>query len=443
MALTDGGGSGGGDGATGGGDPGGTGAAAAAAVLRPRVAAAREWLRAGFFWALGVALLACLALAAWRLSRATLAVISPFVVAVVLALLLDPVADRLERRGLSRGGAVGAVFGAFVLLLGGIGALLVPALVGQASRLAENGPQYVQNLRAFVDEWLAGHRRIGTFTLPENFNALFAQFSERASVLVRQSAGGATAFLVGSITTALQTVVALIVTFYLLLDIDRLRARLFYLLPERARGPAGQLASDIGGVFSDYLRGLLIVCALYGLTATLLLYGLGFVHGEMRGYALLVGAFAGLLYAVPYVGALATAVVTFLVAFAAGGVGFGGITVGLVLLLNQVFDNVVTPRVVGGGVGLHPVAAVFALVLGGELFGLWGLLLSVPIAASVQVVLFRLFPKLTTPTPRPFLRAQGIRPGDDESAKILEGDEAGSEGPAAAAPPPAAAGPAA
>jgi hypothetical protein len=66
-----------------------------------------------------------------------------------------------------------------------------------------------------------------------------------------------------------------------------------------------------------------------------------------------------LLYAVPYVGALVTALITFLVGFAAGGAAFGGIAAGSVVVLNQVFDNVVTPRVVGGGVGLHPVAAVF------------------------------------------------------------------------------------
>lgn len=364
-----------------------------------------------------------LAAVVWRLSAATLAVITPFVIATVLALLLDPVTDRLERRGLSRGVAVALVFGTFVLLFVGAGALIVPKLIEQAGLLADNGPQYVDRFRGYVDDFLAGHRRVGGYTLPENFNALFAQLSGRASALVRDSAGIVTGALVGSITTLLQTVVTLIVTFYLLLDIDRLRARLFYLVPERARGLMGQLAQDIGGVFSDYLRGLLIVCTLYGATTVVLLYGLALIRPALASYALLVGALAGVLYAVPYVGALATALITFLVAFAAGGAGFGGIAVGSVVLLNQVFDNVITPRVVGGGVGLHPVAAVFALVLGGELFGLWGLLLSVPIAGSVQVILFRLFPKLTTPTPRPFLRAQGIRSDEAESAKILQGEE--------------------
>lgn len=393
--------------------------------LRPRRAARVEWFRAGFFGALGVAVLALVALVVWRLGTATLSVLSPFVVGTVLALLLDPLADRLQARGLSRTGAVALVFGLFLLLVGGIAALAIPALIGQASQLAELGPQYVQRAREFVNTWLTEHRRIGTVQLPPNAEALFTQFSDRAALVVRNSAGQVTRFLLGSITTVLDTVVTLIVAFYLLADIDRLRARLFYLLPERARKLSGQFASDIGGVFSDYLRGLLIVCALYGGAMILLLYGLSLFHHGVARYALLVGAAAGLLYAVPYIGALATSLVTFLVAFAAGGAGFGGIAVGATLLLNQIFDNVITPRVVGGGVGLHPVASLFALTLGGALFGLWGLLLSVPVAASVQVVLFRLFPKLATPTPPAFLRAQGIRPGtgDDEAPAVLKGED--------------------
>jgi predicted PurR-regulated permease PerM len=390
--------------------------------LPPRRAARRDWLRAGFWAALGAGLLAVTAFSAWWLLSAAMAVAGPFVIAAVLALLLDPLADRLERRGLSRGAAAGVVFGGFLLLFLGLGALIVPRLIDQANQLAKNGPEYIERVRTVTDEYLATHRRIGTLPLPESFDTLSAELSRRASLVVRRSTGTITGVLLGSIAAVLQTVVTLIVTFYLLLDIDRLRARLFYLVPEKARGPMGLFAEDIGGVFSDYLRGLLIVCSLYGASAVVVLYGLSLVHHGMARYALLVGVVAGLLYAVPYVGALVTALVTFLVGFAAGGAGFGGIAAGVIVALNQVFDNVVTPRVVGGGVGLHPVAAVFALTLGGQLFGLWGLLLSVPVAASVQVILFRLFPKLTTPTPRAFLRVQGVREGEAESAEILEGD---------------------
>lgn len=382
-------------------------------------------MRIGFFFAVGVAALVAVAFLVRRLGEAALAVITPFVIGTALALLLDPLVNKMTRRGLGRGLASGIVFLVFLAFLVGIGWLTIPRLIEQAQQLAENGPEYVGKVQTFTKKFLESHHTIGGVTLPESVSALSQQLSERTSMIVRSSAGRIGGFLLGSVGTLLEIVVALIVAFYMLLDLDRLRARLFYLLPERRRALASQIGNDVGGVFSDYLRGLLIVCALYGVATIALLYGLSLFpdgHGVAR-YALLLGAAAGILYAVPYIGALATSLVTFLVCFAAGGLPLGLWGIGLTLLLNQVFDNVVTPKVVGGGVGLHPVASLFSLTLGGALFGLPGLLLSVPIAASVQVILFRLFPKLQSPTPPAFLRAQGVRPGEEKSAEILGGQE--------------------
>ena len=401
--------------------------------LRPRRAARRDWLRAGFFATLGAGLMALLAFAGWKFLEATLAVATPFVVGLILAMLLDPLADRLEKRGMGRAAAAGLIFVILLLVIIGAIALVVPALVSQASNLAQNGPQFISGLRDYVDQFLKAHHKIGPLKLPPTFQALTQQMGDqlsgRASGLLQSSTGRIAGVLVGSATFIIQMVLALIITFFLLVDIDRLRARLFYLMPETWRGRMGQIGTDVGGVFSDYLRGLLIVCALYGTATVILLYGLSMVHHSLAQYALLVGVAAGVLYAVPYVGSLTTALVTFLVAFAAGnpshsGLTFGGTAIVLTLVLNQIFDNVVTPRVVGGGVGLHPVMALFALVLGGEAFGIMGMLFSVPIAASIQVILFRVFPQLTAPTPAPFLRAQGVGLSERESAKTREGDEA-------------------
>lgn len=375
---------------------------------RTRIVPDREFVRAGFFTSLGVALLSLLVLMLWKLSGAVLEMIAPFLAAGALALLLDPLVDRLERSGLRRFMAVLLVFGFFLIALIALISLAVPALVNQANQLALEGPRYIANLKAATNDFLAHHRHIGNYTLPANFDKLSAQFSTKATELLNNSAGRITAVLVGSISTALDTVITLIVTFFLLMDIDRLRARLFYLLPENARAPARLFSRDVGNVFADYLRGLLTVSALYGLFTLLLMLGLSVVHPELRSYALLIGVVGGVLYSIPYLGPFVTALITFLVAFAAGGAAFGGGAIALTLVLNQVFDNVVTPRVVGGGVGLHPVASIFALTLGGTLFGLWGLLLSVPVAASIQVILFRLFPKLSSPTPPVFLKRQQV-----------------------------------
>lgn len=391
--------------------------------------APRRYIQAGFYFSLGILLLTVLALVARRFAEATLSVISPFAVGLVLALLLDPLADNLMKRGLSRMAASGIVFGIFLFLIVGIGWISIPALIGQASNLAQNGPTYISGLQSSVNHFLAAHPKIGPVKMPANFSQLTTQVSAQASGFLQKAGGSIGTFLIGSATFVVQLILTLIIAFYFLVDIDRLRARLFYLAPEKWRGMMGHIGSDVGGVFSDYLRGLLIVCALYGITTIGLLYGLSLFHHSLAQYALLVGAAAGILYAVPYLGSFTTAVVTFVVAFAAAtgdhqsGLVFGGIAVGATLVVNQVFDNVVTPRVVGGGVGLHPILALFALVIGGELFGIAGMLFSVPIAGSIQAILFRLYPRLTKPTPQPFLTVQGVPSDGKESTKIFQGDD--------------------
>lgn len=384
----------------------------------------RDWFRAGFFAALGVAAAIILLFVSRRVLEGALEIATPFVLGTAFAMLLDPLADKLEQRGLKRWMAAGLVFVGFLLIVGGVIAIAVPILSGQVSALAENGPKIINDLQQYVNDFLLHHKKILGIKLPKNFNTVSEQISSSVSSQLQNSAGRVTTFLIGSVTTILEAVVTLIITFYLLLDIDRFRARAFYLAPTRWRGPMRLMSGDIGRVFTEYLRGLLIVSAMYGLMTLLLLLGLSLVHNEIAQYALLVGVAGGLLYAVPYLGPLVTALITFLVTFAAGGVSFGLFSVGMTLVLNQVFDGVITPRIVGGGVGLHPVVSLFALTLGGALFGLWGLLLSVPIAASIQAICFRLFPKLTTPTPPAFLAAQGVPPDEDASAKMLKGNEA-------------------
>ena len=126
-------------------------------MFSPRHAYAREWFRAGFFAALGAALLGVLALAVWHVSDAALAVATPFVVGLMLALLLDPLADKLERRGLKRMAAVGIVFGIFLLLLIGFGYVVIPALIAEAGTLQRSGPQALANITATVNHWLSLH----------------------------------------------------------------------------------------------------------------------------------------------------------------------------------------------------------------------------------------------------------------------------------------------
>lgn len=387
----------------------------------------RDLFRFGFLATLGAVAMLVIAWVAIRLGIAILEVVSPFVVGLALAFFLDPLVHRLQRRGMTRIQAVGIVFIGLIVLLAFIGSLVIPAIANEASDLASNGPRYLDGVRQNVNAFLTHHRRLAGITLPKNFNGLLSEVSAKTSDYLEQSSGQLVGYVMNSVGFLLDSVIMLIVTFYLLVDLDRLRARLIYLTPERRRRYATRIARDIGQVFTDYLRGLLIVCVLFGVSTTITLYILAIFHHGIAKYALLIGVIAGILYAIPYLGALTTAVLAFIVAYASGGLVFGIIALGVIVVLEQTFDNLVTPRLVGGGVGLHPVVAIFALVLGAHLFGIVGMVVAVPVVASIQVILFRVFPKLTTPTPPPLLQQEGVSPAHGESEKYMAGEDSPTE----------------
>jgi predicted PurR-regulated permease PerM len=406
--------------------------AAPAGGLRPALmppASSAVWLRAGFFFLLGGILAAVVAYAVYRTGAAVMSVIQPFVAGLVLALLLDPGVDRLQKRGMSRAGAVGVVFLLVIVLLVGVSALLIPLLIDRISDLYQNGPEYVRQASERINEFLKNNPRIGPVTLPASVEDMSARVGTAAQEFVKQGAGRATTFLVNSVSQALNTFVTLLIAFYLVMDLDRLRARLLYLLRPEWRQPIARGFEDVRGIFAGFLSKLLLLCALYGFCTALLFAGLGIVHPQMLHYAPMMGVAGLLLYAVPYVGATSMAAGGFILGWmASGSPVFGVIALVATLVLNGVFDNVVYPRLVGGGVGLHPVIAVFALILGGSVFGLVGMVLAVPMAASIQTLLFRMFPRLTTPTPPDFLLAEGIRPADAApAAETPDGPVSGAE----------------
>ncbi len=265
-------------------------------------------------------------------------------------------------------------------------------LLWQAPANTESG---FDKFRAQVDKWLSGHRKIGPIALPANTAGLTEQYSDQVSDALKMSASNIAGLLLSSASKLIYVILIPIITFYLLLDLDRLRGRAIFLLPDRIREPFRRSASDVGQVFGSYVRGMLTVSLMYGVTAV----GVFFLCG-LGPYAILLGVAAGILYTIPFVGPLVTSLLAAIVSLATGhDVGHTVWVLVAALVQNQVFDNVIVPRVIGHSVGLHPLVTLTSLFLGGEMFGIWGMLLSVPVAASIQVVLFRLFPKLSAPTP--------------------------------------------
>lgn len=377
--------------------------------------------------------MACLAAAAFLYLVRD--VLPPFLIAFAIAALLDPLLNRMQRCGWSRRAATLVVFALFLLTFAGVALVLIPAAVRQGAEFAGNMPAYYAALTQRAQVALAAHRDLLTrLRLPTTSNEILARYQADITRGLQTLASRLLQLFAGSLSKLSWMAIIPIVTFYLLQEIEPLRARVVHLVPAQHRTRFLELSESVGAVFSGYVRGLIVVCAGYAVVTGVVLALL-----FRLPYSLMIALVSGVLYAVPYVGAVATIAIAALVAVATQHAAGFILGVGVAMLLvNQLFDQAVTPRVVGGLVGLHPVVSLFALTAGGQLFGLPGMILAVPVAASGQVVLTALWPQLAEPLPakeRELLTAKGESPrrhGDTESAvdRDLAPEEADEARPA-------------
>ena len=202
-------------------------------------------------------------------------------------------------------------------------------------------------------------------------------------------------FLLGSLSSVLIVVLVPIIAFHFLREFDPFKAGVLRLVPESRREDFRAIASQVNSMLGGYLRGLTVVCILVAIVSTAMLSVLSLFFG--MEYALVIGLVTGMTYAVPYIGATLGAV-------AAGVFGYatadhhallcGGLAVGLQIAINQVFDNVIMPRIVGHKVGMHPLLVMFALMGGFELWGILGMVVAVPLAASIKIAIQHAYPAL-------------------------------------------------
>lgn len=367
--------------------------------------------------------LTALAVGAWLLWLLA-DVLTPFAIAVVLALLLDPLHDRIQARGVPRGVAVGLTFLVFMAVFIGFVAFLVPLTVGQVADLVRNADEYLAKVRTAVDGWVVSNGELlRRFNLPPSTTELWSRYQGDATVAVQGLLQRLFEVLQASAGKLSWLIIVPLVTLYLLVDLDRARERLIFMLPEDRRDQIVALTAKVGGVFAAYVRGLVAICACYGLAVYLALE-LGF-HVP---YALILGLTAAMLYAVPYLGQLVLILAAVIVAWATGNPYVIWVGIG-VLAIGQLFDQLITPRVIGRQVGLHPVLGLFALMVGGQLFGPFGMVVAVPVAASLRVVLVELFPQLTAPIP-PAIEAKAGQASEiaaESAAEVVAGEQHAAE----------------
>jgi predicted PurR-regulated permease PerM len=304
-------------------------------------------------------------------------VLLPFVLGAAVAYFVDPVADRLERMGMSRTGATATITVAAVLLTVVLVLSVLPMLISQLIDLAQVLPQLLRDLRAYVSEQFPSLLDQNS-RIHQALTVLGDTLKQRAGVLLETFIGSALSF----INLALLVVIVPVVSVYLLLDWDRMIARIDELMPRDHAPVIRRISSEIDATLSAFVRGMGTVCLILGTyyAVALMLVGLQF--------GLAVGFIAGLVTFIPYLGALiggALAIGLALFQFWGDWLSIG-LVAGIFAIGQVIEGNILTPKLVGGSVGLHPVWLLLALSVFGTLFGFVGMLVAVPVAAALGVV---------------------------------------------------------
>jgi predicted PurR-regulated permease PerM len=321
-------------------------------------------------------------------------ILLPFVMGAVIAYLLNPATDALQRRGWRRTQAVGVVFGVFLGILVVVMLLVVPTAAEQAGKLAadyqtyaQKGHEFYQGLQHEAKIW---GRLVGM--LPSEVSAVFAKAGDEAQTYILSLLHAGPGWLNRSLMILSLLIITPVVTFWLLCDYYALGRQLMLVLPERRRETVREMLRDINQMTRGYLVGTAMLAGIVALYAMIVLTVAGVP------FSILLGIVTGLLYLVPYVGYPSAMMISGLIMVVGGKkIGFTLVVLAIMVAGNLIADQVLYPKLVGRRAGLHPLTAIFALLAGGVLLGFVGVVLAVPAAAVIKVVMLRLWPQLGAP----------------------------------------------
>lgn len=306
-------------------------------------------------------------------------VLAPYIFGVILAYLLDPLVDKLEDLGLSRALSSIAIMLLALSIIFLLIFLLIPTLIGQIESLVISLPDiYIRALSIFksiIPEFVQ-RGLVSNDGLLDLKGALSANGINIASKFA--------SYALVALDFLILFLIVPVITFYLLMDWDKILNTFSKYLPHRSAEEVYSVMLNIDNVLSGFVRGQLLICIFLGILYSGSLSALGL------NYSLLIGLFAGLISFIPFLGASVGAIIALSVA----AVQFWSVPemiayVGVVFIAGQLFEsNLLTPKLIGNSVRLHPVMIMLSVSIGGALAGLSGVMLAVPVAAIIAV-LFR------------------------------------------------------
>lgn len=314
-------------------------------------------------------------------------ILSPFVLAFILAYLLDPVVDALGRRRIGRRLSIALVFIGILLFIGLTIFIIIPKLYIELSKLTQVLPGTLQSLEVVMQDFRANFKATG---LPNQVvEVLDEHLGEGESFLIHwleEALDNLPKYLASMGLFVLSPVIAI----YLLADWKRLQVGFLRIVPQRKRVAWQRVIQDISHIVRSFIRGNLIVAIIVGI-----LCGVG-VKLVGMDYALLIGVICGVFDLIPYFGPIIGAIPSVLLGLVESPIMAVKVAI-VILIVQQLESSIISPKLMGDSVGLHPLWIIFALLAGGEIAGFWGMLFSVPFAAVLRVVIRHIYFWLVSP----------------------------------------------
>ena len=323
-----------------------------------------------------VAAIICGAILLWFLFLVRKAFL-PFLYGFLLAYILDPAVNWLEKKKIGRKIAIILVYLVLGLAIGGISYYALPVLARDLSKIIEDIPQYTDTVQQAIEDFQIGYQRV---PIPEGIRQVCDQMIAEAGNRAIALAQSIIKAIIAIFSQSFNLVLAPILSFYLLLEFERICQFCLELVPVRYRSELAEIGEKIGLIIKRFIRGNLLVALIVGVLAVL---GLSLIGMD---YPLLIGIMVGVTNFIPYFGAVISAVLAVLIALLKSK-WLAIYVLGLMLIIQQLEGNIIAPKILGDSVGLHPLAIILVLLMAGELFGLVGLLVAVPVAAILKVLI--------------------------------------------------------
>lgn len=308
-------------------------------------------------------------------------ILTPFLLGFFIAYVLHPLVDMLEKKNLPRGFAVAVIYIFFSAAAVAVLFFALPAVIRDLNSLADVIPQYTAIVQKLVEDFQTGYSRV---TIPDSIRAVadgvIGKIEKTTMNIVQGMANGIVMLFSQTFNLAL----APLLSVYFLMDYKEMGYKALKVLPSRYRTGAVLIAQELDAVIIKVIRGNLLVAALVAILTTIgmLLVGMDF--------PLLIGILAGITNFIPYFGAIFSAIPITLLALLKSK-WLAAYVLGIMVLIQQLEGNIISPKILGGCIGLHPLVIIFALLAGGSLWGFTGMILAVPLAAVLKVLLKRVY----------------------------------------------------